>query len=288
MSVLPYASWWHDGTEAPAFAMAYDMASVRREKTARHDVEVFEHPRFGRALAVDGVLQDIEEDAARREMLVHVSVLGRAPGPCRALVVGEDAAVVAELLKHDLVTAVGVSTDDPALLEISAETFGVAGALRDPRVTVRRPPFGEPLADFGTALFDVVIATAADLRRPVPVSSALATSLHDALATRLAADGVIADCDLAMIARTGPWWYRDAPGAGPSLRAAVHHRGALRSIQRYFTTSPLALGGFLGFFLYSKGAASCAEPRSRFDGAHYNAELHRAAFALPTFWSELP
>jgi spermidine synthase len=284
----PYASWWHDGTEAPAFRMAYDMASVRRETTVRHDVEVFEHPRFGRAIAVDGVLQSVEQDAAHREMLVHVPVLGRARRPCRALVVGEDATVVTELLKHDFVATVGVSVDDPALFEISAEAFGVARVMRDPRVAVRSPAVGESLADFGEALFDVVFAAAADLRRPAPAGSTRATTLHDALATRLAPDGVVADCDLALLARTGPWWYRDPPGAGRSLLAAVRHGGALPSMERYFTTSPLALGGFLGFFLYSKGAASCAEPRSGFDGAHYNADLHRAAFALPTFWNDLP
>jgi spermidine synthase len=191
-------------------------------------------------------------------------------------------------LKHDFVATVGVSIDDPALFEISAEAFGVARVMRDPRVAVRRPAVGESLADFGGALFDVVFAAAADLRRPAPAGSTRATTLHDALATRLAPDGVVADCDLALLARTGPWWYRDPPGAGRSLLAAVRHGGALPSMERYFTTSPLALGGFLGFFLYSKGAASCAEPRSGFDGAHYNADLHRAAFALPTFWNDLP
>ena len=284
----PYASWWHDGTEAPAFGMAYDMASVRRETTARHRVDVLEHPRLGRALAVDGVLQGVEQDAAHREMLVHVPVLGGARRPSRALVVGEDATMVAELLKHDFVTAVAVSVDDPALLEISAAVFGVARAVRDPRVSVRQRAAGEALADFGGAQFEVVVVAAAELRRPAPAGSTLAADLHDAVAACLAPGGVIADCDLALLARTGPGWYRDAPGAGPSLRAAVAQRGVLSSVERYFTTSPLALGGLLGFFLYSRDAGSRAEPRRDFDGTHYNTDLHRAAFALPSFWSELP
>ena len=62
----------------------------------------------------------------------------------------------------------------------------------------------------------------------------------------------------------------------------------LPSVERYFTTCSLAPGGFLGFFIYSRGGVSCATPRVPFEGCHYNAELHRSAFALPTFWSELP
>ncbi len=54
----------------------------------------------------------------------------------------------------------------------------------------------------------------------------------------------------------------------------------LPSVERYFTTSSLAPGGFLGFFIYSRRGASCATPRMRFEGSHYNAELHRSAFAL--------
>ncbi len=283
----PLAAWWHERRETLGLTMVFDMACVRRERTARHDVEIFEHARFGRALAVDGILQSVEQDAALREMLVHVPVLGRTHRPRRVLLVGEDVAALAEVLRHDVETVI-VWTDDPALLEVGADALELGASLRDSRVAVRQLGPGRPLGGTDGTPFDLVVVASADLRRPAPGGSRHAFVMGEAIAGAIAGDGIVVDSDLAILLRHRPRWYRDAPGAGPSLLTAVRKEGVLPSVERYFTTSSLAPGGFLGFFIYSRRGASCATPRVRFEGSHYNAELHRSAFALPTFWSELP
>lgn len=288
MSAQPaHAAWWHERSEALGLTMVLDMVCIRRERTARHDVEVLEHARFGRALAVDGILQSVEQDAALREMLIHVPMLGHTRRPRRVLLVGEDVAALAEVLRHDVETVI-VSTNDPALLEVGADALGLGAPLRDSRMAVREPGPSGPLGGTDGRPFDLVVVASADLRRPAPGGSRHAFVMGEAIAGAIAGDGIVVDSDRALILRHRPRWYRDAPEAGPSLLAAVRQEGVLPSVERYFTTSSLAAGGFLGFFIYSRGGVSCATPRVPFEGSHYNAELHRSAFALPTFWSELP
>jgi spermidine synthase len=46
---------------------------------------------------------------------------------------------------------------------------------------------------------------------------------------------------------------------------------------------PLYPAGWFAFFLYTKDAASCRVPRHTRTGRYYTPEVHRAAFALPTW-----
>ena len=43
-------------------------------------------------------------------------------------------------------------------------------------------------------------------------------------------------------------------------------------------------GGEFGFFLYSRDGHDYSEPAGVHHGRHYNPALHRASFALPSWW----
>ncbi len=252
------ASWWHDATLDLGIAVALDVTRVAHERTARHEIEVLAHERLGWAFALDGRLQHVEEDPGPREMLAHVPLLGRTPGPARVLVAGGgDGAVLHEVLKHPSVTHVDVLEPEPALSGVAAR-LGFAGDLTDPRVTMRAS-IGELARGF-----DVIL-----VERPLHTVPELGPLLSDG--------GVLVERDLPILTKDGPRWAR--------RRGGVERLGAE---QRYLVSSPLLPGGFAGYSLHTARAADHSDPHGTVAARHYTAALHRAAFALPAFWRDLP
>lgn len=252
------AAWWHDATSDLGLQVVLDVTRVAHERTANHEVEVFAHERLGWALALDGRLLHVEEDPSLREMLVHVPLLGREPGPERVLVVGGgDGIVLREVLAHESVTRAVVLEPEPALVR-AGERLGTGTALADPRVTFHASL--ETVPD----TFDVVL-----LERP----------LHGvgALVPLVAEGGVLVEWDLPIPALDGPRWHRRG--------GQVERLGAE---ERYLVSSPILPGGFACVSLHTAGPATHAEPRGTVAARHYTPDLHRAAFALPPFWSGLP
>lgn len=252
------AGWWHDATLDLGVAMALDFTRVAHERTARHEIEVLAHGRLGWAFALDGRLQHVEEDPGPREMLAHVPLLGRTPGPARVLVVGGgDGAVLHEVLKHPAATRVDVLEPEPALAGVAAR-LGFGGDLADARVTVS-PSIGELARGF-----DVIL-----LARPIHTVPELGPLLAES--------GVLVEWDLPILAKDGPRWAR--------RHAGVERLGAE---QRYLVSSPLLPGGFVGYSLHTARPADHSDPHGTVNARHYSAGLHRAAFALPAFFGELP
>lgn len=270
---------WRDHTEGIGLATALALSLVHRAASPDGLVEVYDHARLGRALVVNGALQDIREDAAWRELLAHVPLLGHPRPPQRVLLVGGgDGLVLTEVLRHDFVTHVTVWEANPVLPEVGARFLGTADALADARVQVVSTP------DAIVGPFDVILVVRPDLRQPARAGAA---SLGPTLAGWLAADGVVADADAVVLHTGGARWYRAQPGAGPTVRAGLSPQG------RYFATGAVVPGGFYGFALLGPSSLAPATldlsaPRAAFTGHHYNADLHTAAFALPSFFRDLP
>lgn len=251
---------WRDRTDGRGLATALALTPVHRAGA----VEVFDHPRLGRALVVDGALQDIDDDRAWRELLVHVPLLGHPRAPADVLVVGGgDGRVVREVLRHGFVARVQVWETDAAVLDAGRRFFGADAAWADPRVRRVDAPEGR---------FDVILVARPDLRRG---GDAVTTA---ALAAALADDGVLVDADAVVIGGSGARWAR----SGPTVRDAAPR------VARYFGAGVVVPGGFHVFEARGHAPIDLRTPRERFVAAHYNADLHRAAFALPRVLRELP
>lgn len=261
----PEGIGWQDATVGVGLATALALTLVYEEPGA----QVFDHPRLGRALVVEGALQDIDEDPGWREMLAHVPLLGGPEIPRSILLIGGgDGLVLREVLRHPFVERVTLwGASSPAL----AGWLGTEAALADPRV--RR------VDEVDEGCFDVIFVLRPSLRQPGD-----AAAVGARLGALLAPGGVVADADAVVLGRSGPRWYREAPGYGPTVRAA----SGLRRVGRYFATGAVVPGGFWGFDLLGHQAQDRSTPRADFTGRHYNAELHAAAFALPRFFRELP
>lgn len=258
---------WRDRTEGIGLATALALTPVFAADSPAGRVEVFDHARLGRALVVDGVLQDITEDAGWREMLVHVPLLGHPRPPRRVLLVGgADGVVLREVLRHPFVEQVVVWDDNAALTEAGRRHLGTGPALDDPRV--------HPTAALPTGPFDVILVVRPDLRRPGTDGGAIGLTL----AALLADDGVLVDADAVVLGTEGARWYREAPNV---------RTNGLERVGRYFTTGAVVPGGFYGFDVLGRKEVDVSRPRSTFEGHHYNSQLHAAAFALPRFFREL-
>ena len=207
-------------------------------------------------------------------MLIHVPLLGRRREQCRVLLLGGDGAILREVLRHDFVTEVVVCEDEPALLAMQTELLGFDAEFSDPRV--RHSPLAAPTALKTFALddggFDLIVCLAPST-----------TLQPQALAACLTDKGVCVDSDWLVVGLNQQGWYRDTNETGESLLSLAVQGISFSAIQHYYGVSPW-MTGYRGFFLYTKDAHSYSEPYFDYTGNHYNAELHRAAFALPTFW----
>jgi spermidine synthase len=261
---------WHDCT----FGIGLSTTLTMRPVFATGAVEVYEHDRLGRALVVDGTLQDIDQDPVWREMLAHVPLLGAATPPRRVLVVGGgDGLLLREILRHDFVERAVVWDDTAGLGEAGGRFLGTGAALADPRTQV--------VADAGAVdgPFDLIFNARADLRRPGD-----AKAVGARLGAWLAPAGAVVDADAVVMYRSGVRWYRDLADAGPALPATL----ALPEQARWFGHGAVVPGGYYGFTLRAAQPHDWSRARADFEARHYNTALHRAAFALPRVIRELP
>ena len=261
---------WHDRTFGIGLATTLTMRPV----FAAGPVEIYEHDRLGRALVVDGTLQDIDQDPVWREMLAHVPLLGAPTPPRRVLVVGGgDGLLLREILRHDFVERAVVWDATPELGEAGRRFLATGAALSDPRVRVvaSRDALDGP--------FDLIFNARADLRRPGD-----ATDVGVRLAGWLAPNGAVVDADAVVMYRGGVRWYRDLADAGPALPRTV----GVPEQARWFGHGAVVPGGYYGFTLRAAQPHDWSRPRAAFEGRHYNTALHGAAFALPRVIRELP
>ncbi len=184
-----------------------------------------------------------------------VPLLGHdRPAPRVLVVGGGDGVVLADVVRQSAVTSVDVWEPE---LEVRGlvSALGTDAAIADPRVRAH-----SALPD---ATWDVVF-----VERPLAPTRALVERLREG--------GVVCGWDGVVLGRT-PRRY----GAREARPPDAHE-------ERYFTPSLLAPGGFAGYSLHTRDGGSHREPVSPYTGRHYTPAVHRAAFALPTFFGELP
>jgi spermidine synthase len=119
---------------------AYDVLQVlEQRRTEFQEVMLFEAPRLGRVLALDGIVQMTDLDTyVYHEMLAH-PVLVSHPAPRDvAIVGGGDVHLVAEVLKHPGIERVFLLELDEEVVQVARKHYEVARvALADPRVELR-------------------------------------------------------------------------------------------------------------------------------------------------------
>jgi spermidine synthase len=170
---------------------AYDITNVlERRRTQFQDVLLFESPRLGRVLALDGIVQMTDLDTyVYHEMLAHPALFSHPDPRAVAVVGGGDVYLVAEVLKHPGIERVYLLELDEEVVEVARKHYDVArDALNDPRVDVRPGDAFGSIAGL-TGELDVIMV---DLTDPIGPAARLFEDQFYALCERaLRPDGFL-------------------------------------------------------------------------------------------------
>lgn len=237
-------------------------------------IEVLDTVPFGRALVLDGALQTTEADEfCYHELLVHVPLLALpSPGARRVLIVGGgDGGCLRHVLMHDVELAVQVEIDK-LVVRTCAEWLPrlAGGAFADHRAHL---VIGDGLAYLRDVEepFDVILVDSTD---PIgPAEGLISTEFFRLASSALAPAGVLA------IQTGSPLLMQDELRAAASRIADVFPIAAT-----YLGQVPSYPGGLWSFTIGSKQHDPRAPRRPPPSGLRaYTPDVHRAAFALPTY-----
>jgi spermidine synthase len=254
---------------------------LHAEQTAHQYLEVYESPRFGRMLLLDGAVQTTEADEfCYHEMLTHPALCTH-PAPRRLLVIGGgDGGALEEALKHPVSQATLVEIDE-AVVRASRTYLGTVsgGAFEDPRADL---VIGDGIAYVRetAAHYDVVLVDSTDPQGPA--EGLFAPAFYAQIARRLTPDGLL-------VVQSGSAVYQQA------LAGAVRrHLRAIFPIVRTYVAAVLAYPGVLWSFTMGSREhdplrVDPEEIARRVGGLglrYYTPTRHHAAFDLPPFIRE--
>jgi spermidine synthase len=277
--------WWHERSDGLGITTSVEVKLLHAEQSPHQLIEIYDHQAFGRLLVLDGYIQASQADEfIYHEMAVHVPLLGRERKETSVLVIGGgEGGIVRESLKHDFVTSVTMVEIDRRVVELASEYLAVNGDYEDPRVTLvidNAANFvSQAVQDRKT--YDLIVL---DLTEPVGPSSCLFTEQFlTEVASLVSETGVILDSDSIYLSKSGGEFLQEVSGGGDNLVTVMQRTKLLPHIEVYRTSIPLYPGADFGFFLYSRDGVSLRHPVKPFEGRHYNASVHQAAFALPNW-----
>lgn len=257
---------------------------LHSEQTPFQKLEVFETPRFGTLLTLDGVVQTTTADEfVYHEMIVHPALVAHGAAKSVLIVGGGDGGCLREILKHP-VERVVMAEIDAAVVEVSRRFLpGLsAGAFDDPRVEVRICD-GLAFVAETPERFDVIIVDSTDPEGP-----------GEALFT----EAFYADCARILNPRGVVVTQSGVPFTQPRGLTLSYRRLASAFSDVTFTVCavPTYVGGLmtLGWASNDPGLRrlgveslrTVAEARG-LSTRYYTPEVHLAAFALPRYIQDL-
>ena len=252
-------------------------------KTDFQRIDVFESFEFGRILTLDGFLMLTEKDEfIYHEMIVHVP-LAVHPSPKNILVIGGgDGGAVRELCRYDSVERIDLVEIDRDVVEVCKEYLpGVACSLSDPRVKIHYED-GLRFVRGCAGMYDVVIVDSTD---PFGPGEGLFTKeFYGNCYKALKEDGILVN------QHENPFYPDDAFAVRQIHKRIVRSFPLSRLYQAHIPTYPS--GHWLFGFSSKRYHPVQNLDAARWNGykiatRYYNTNLHRAAFALPTYVEDL-
>lgn len=279
-----YSEHW-DGRSGITFGIEQVLFSRQSDF---QKVEVLQTDAFGRLMTLDGLVMLTERDEfVYHEMISHPSLcLLRTPK--RALVIGGgDGGTVREILRHASIEQVDLVEIDGMVIDAAREFFPqVCSGFGDPRLDIRVEDGVAFVKEAPADFYDLVIVDSTD---PVDFAEGLfgAAFYRDCLRI-LTERGILVTQSESPFDRHFRTTLRKAHEGLSQLFEQVHVY--IASIPTY----PLGLWSFMmatrGLHpLHDFDMAAAQEQVAPFADqlSYYNPELHRGAFALPSFAKRL-
>ena len=254
-------------------------------KTEHQRLVLFENATFGRALALDDVLQTTEADEfIYHEMLAHLPILGHGAARRVLILGGGDGGMLEEVLKHRGVETVTMVDIDDTVVEISKQHLRkiCRDAFEDPRGELVIADAAAFVKDCSET-YDVIIVDSTD---PIGPGEALFTAGFYADCKSCLAEGGV------LVTQNGVPFLQGGELAG----TLACLRPLFADATCYLATVPTYVGGPMAFGWASDDAALRETPletlRDRFASAaietrYYTPEVHQAAFVLPPYIRKL-
>ncbi len=269
--------WWSERI-GPGFTHGYEIERLYEERTPYQKLLIFDNEQWGRGLILDGIVQvTFNDEFIYHEMMVHVPIMARSQQVESVLIIGgADGGILREVQKQPQIKRiVQVELDEAVLRACRKYLPEISGDWDDPRVEL---VIGDGAAYVQKARkhgekFDLIILDSTD---PIGPSIVLfEPPFHQDLAACLSSNGTI-------IRQSG------LPNTMPKVMPFVMARfqDVLPQVEVYQAPMP-TYGGEIAFVAASRDGISVKEPGMEFVGRYYNPETHRAAFALPTWWTKL-
>ena len=241
-------------------------------KSRYQSIEIIHNKEFGRVLLLDGLVQTTEKDEFYyHEMLVHPALASHSEPGDVLIIGGGDGGTLREVLKHP-VRKVRMVEIDARVVEACQEHFGwLRTALRDERSELIIAD-GNTFLDETDLKFDVVIVDSSD---PVGPSRVLhQEAFYRKLRSRLKEGGIVA-------AQAGSLMLH----VDSHARKRIFLEKIFRFSRIYIGPAPTyPVGTWCYDFLSDRIDPLRGETLRIPEGLKFfNAEIHRAAFALPNF-----
>lgn len=248
------------------------------EQTEYQHLAVLDSKQYGRMLVLDGFVQTtVGDEFVYHEMMAHVPLVTH-PNPRRVAVIGGgDGGTIREVIKHPTVEEAVLVEIDGRVIEASRQYLPeIAGGLSDPKVRI--------LVEDGIAhirekenYYDVIIVDSTD-----PVGAAVGLFSPEFYANvykALTENGI-------MVRQT------ESPFGEPEQVCRTYNNVAksFPITELYLATIPTYPGALWSFTLGSKKVHPLDADLTRANNLktrYYNADIHKAAFVLPTFVREL-
>lgn len=254
-------------------------------KTEHQHLVIFENETFGRAMALDGVMQTTEKDEfIYHEMLTHLPIYAHGAVKKVLIIGGGDGGMLEEALKHPSVEKVTMVEIDRSVVDLCTRYLPSIsnGAFDDPRTDLVIADGRDFVANC-EARYDLVIIDSTD---PIGPGAVLFTETFYRDCRNCLAEGGI------LVTQNGVPFVQ-----GEELTSSVSFfRGLFADATCYLATIPTYVGGPMAFGWATDNTElrkiTLAELQARFEAEavetrYYTPEVHRGAFALPPYISDL-
>ena len=252
-------------------------------ETGHQHLIIFDNPRLGRVMALDGVIQTTEADEfVYHEMMVHVPMNTHLNAKHILIIGGGDGGILREVLKHKSVESVTQVEIDRAVIDMCIEYFPnhSKGAFNDPRLNLVISDGAAFIAN-NEKSFDVIITDSTD---PIGPGEVLFESgFYQGCADALAEYGIL-------VTQNGVPFMQ-----GNEVTSTYRRwRPFFRTRSFYLTPVPTYVGGAMAMGFASKSeitqpSRTQLERRAKeiCEIRYYSPEVHLGAFGLPTFVQNL-
>jgi spermidine synthase len=266
----------------PGYGQSFSVDEILFEHRTEHQhLLIFRNQRFGRVMALDGVVQTTEHDEfVYHEMLTHVPIIAHGQARRVLIIGGGDGGILREVCRHASIEEITQVEIDQSVIDMARKYLPAhsAGAYDDPRATIIIGD-GFDFVQTTAQRFDVIISDSTDPHGPGEVL--FSKDFYAGCRRCLNPGGIL-------VAQNGVAFMQTEAVSNTAQRFSR----VFRDWHFYTAAVPTYIGGIMAFAWasdtpeYRRLDLATVQERWTASGIQtrfYTPELHLAAFALPQY-----